>query len=1420
MLDVAVTGGARAGTYDYVGKNTTSNNWTVASSWTNGSDVFPNAPGDIVRPLSHTTARVNLYLNTNITIGGLEWSGSEVLLLPGIPAGKLTNDNLGTPSVWRIAVSNRFYLDPDLILKDDLTLSISNNKGFVSERFDALRIVGQVSGPGKLTLDTPVPLLNTYAIGYEGGAANTYSGGTRLTGHPSGGAIYEPRKYKAFGTGDVEVGPGARLYLRNRGGTLDYVGNSCGLWLESQTMTNRANVHLESGVNETVARLYLDGVQQPAGTYGATGSPAAENLDEFLTGPGILTVTSGPPSPGAIRNLPATGVAWPQATLRGEVLGANASPTFVFVYWGRTDGGRNRAAWENEAFVGEAGVGEFLATIDFGGAPAGDTFFYSCYLTNSLGGKWASATAILGPPVVRNELPVVRTNQVTLRGSLLVTNGQPTSVMVYWGTNDGGTVPANWQNAIPLSGFTAGLFATNIFGLSSNTTCYYRCFASNSVGPAWATNSQSFTTFGPPASGEIVFLVGSDPHYGFTYHVPTCTERAGSTLDNMNLIPGVTLPASVGGGALGMPRGLLIVGDLTEVNSLAQWMAFTNDFGLNGERRLAFPVFEGYGNHEGAVAYEGIKARNPLRTGGANLSISPNGYHYSWDWDFLHVVCLNAFPGNETDPGYLTIDPRASLNFIASDLAANVGGSGRPVVIYHHYGLDANSGLPSWSDRQRTNYFNVLSNYNVIAIFSGHSHLREFTRWRGINTFTDGTMGKFTGNFLAVRVTRTNLTVVERSPTNTWAYAFRTNITVPPPLAVSNGEGATEITYSSARLNGALPQFTAPPTGVSIYWGPTDGGTNVAAWANVASVVPPPASLFSAVVTGLTWDTPYYYRCRVDNGSYYVWAPVSASFQTLPLSTNLFFTTNVALVSTGAVWRYHDAEVDLGSAWRESGYDDSAWSQGAAPLGYGNSRENTVVGAGNAPPTVYYRHAFVTPNTLIPISLAGSLQRDDGTVVYLNGTEIFRDNLPAGAVSYSTPALSAVDDPDESDRFTFVIPENLLLPGTNVLAAEMHQCPGELGQPVQSAINWSFDETGSPWGDRAGANHFVALGTNLVAVTGKFGGGVSNRMSATDYLIAADSPHLSYSAPFTVGGWFSWAWGASESICLQKPGEFKLSYSGTTLNRYRFEVNGSVVQDQTCCTTNGQWRFVVGWYDGTNACIQVDNGPVYTAPAAAPPDTTKALIALKKGYAEGGIAADEVFFSKRVLSASERAALYGNQSIATNAADLFFDLALTGHMTPWPVFRSQPASLVRRAGEDASFLATATSPTPAIFQWVRNDAPLPGATNELLSLGPVSPADVGVYVLVVSNPSGVAVSSPATLSVIAPPRLSGYKRSDSPGFTLEVPPHGVPVIVEVSTNLTEWTTLFSLPALFTPTNVLDTSSPGIPVRFYRLQINP
>lgn len=153
-----------------------------------------------------------------------------------------------------------------------------------------------------------------------------------------------------------------------------------------------------------------------------------------------------------------------------------------------------------------------------------------------------------------------------------------------------------------------------------------------------------------------------------------------------------------------------------------------------------------------------------------------------------------------------------------------------------------------------------------------------------------------------------------------------------------------------------------------------------------------------------------------------------------PPSTEL-----IAVEATG--WMYKDSGTDLGTSWRESGYDDSSWSTGQGQFGYGENDEKTTVSESAS--TVYFRKTF-SANSADFTHLRVLLLRDDGAVVYVNGAEIVRSNMPSGAIVYDTPPVKALGSADEG-RYIVVDVEVPSLTGNNVLAVELHQHPAELG---------------------------------------------------------------------------------------------------------------------------------------------------------------------------------------------------------------------------------------------------------------------------------------------------------------------------------------------------------------------------------------
>jgi hypothetical protein len=163
----------------------------------------------------------------------------------------------------------------------------------------------------------------------------------------------------------------------------------------------------------------------------------------------------------------------------------------------------------------------------------------------------------------------------------------------------------------------------------------------------------------------------------------------------------------------------------------------------------------------------------------------------------------------------------------------------------------------------------------------------------------------------------------------------------------------------------------------------------------------------------------------------------------LTASLSPAFSAEVTLVPAGATWTYLDDGTDQGTAWRATAFVDIGWAGGPAQLGYGDSDEATVVGYGPEPGskyiTTYFRHAFDVADVSQYACLEVRLVRDDGGIVYLNGEEIWRANMPAGTVDYLTLAAGTVGGDDESAfQVLYVYPEDLVT-GTNVLAVEVHQ---------------------------------------------------------------------------------------------------------------------------------------------------------------------------------------------------------------------------------------------------------------------------------------------------------------------------------------------------------------------------------------------
>ena len=284
---------------------------------------------------------------------------------------------------------------------------------------------------------------------------------------------------------------------------------------------------------------------------------------------------------------------------------------------------------------------------------------------------------------------------------------------------------------------------------------------------------------------DITFCMTTDTHYDAIYQ--GIDNEAGNkrVIDRINnMAENLKYPSEFGGGYVQHPRGVACLGDLTNTSRVGDWLGtetcdgWVDDYGLNGgDGRLNYPVFELYGNHdctvsnESDIPKEGIKTRNLIRQ---NVNVSSNGYHYSWDWDDVHFINLNIYPG-----GHGAAED--SFGFAQQDLAAHVGDSGRPAVIFTHYGWKYFSG--EWDELA---FYNMVKDLNIIAIFHGHWHYTEYYKWRGFDVFNQNSSqrmrepgygsGIFESLFVA-RITENKLFVGERDYKPEWINLSEKEIT-------------------------------------------------------------------------------------------------------------------------------------------------------------------------------------------------------------------------------------------------------------------------------------------------------------------------------------------------------------------------------------------------------------------------------------------------------------------------------------------------------------------------------------------------------------------------------------------------------------------------------------------------------------------
>ena len=150
-------------------------------------------------------------------------------------------------------------------------------------------------------------------------------------------------------------------------------------------------------------------------------------------------------------------------------------------------------------------------------------------------------------------------------------------------------------------------------------------------------------------------------------------------------------------------------------------------------------------------------------------------------------------------------------------------------------------------------------------------------------------------------------------------------------------------------------------------------------------------------------------------------------------------------------WKFLDKGEDAPAGWATTDFDDSDWKSGKGPLGYGQLGRITPTtdvefgdDAEKKHLVTFFRKSFdFTLDEGNEISeVKARILSDDGFILYINGKEVARDNMPDGDAKRTTVASETRGDKDEDRYLTFELPADSLIDGKNSIAARVHQANG------------------------------------------------------------------------------------------------------------------------------------------------------------------------------------------------------------------------------------------------------------------------------------------------------------------------------------------------------------------------------------------
>lgn len=175
----------------------------------------------------------------------------------------------------------------------------------------------------------------------------------------------------------------------------------------------------------------------------------------------------------------------------------------------------------------------------------------------------------------------------------------------------------------------------------------------------------------------------------------------------------------------------------------------------------------------------------------------------------------------------------------------------------------------------------------------------------------------------------------------------------------------------------------------------------------------------------------------------------------------------LTLIPRGSDWRFLDngGSPDPASTWKSNVYDPGNFTT----TSFGPDSSDKHI-------TTYFRTTFELTDPETFPAYTANIRVDDGAVVYINGQEAFRENMPAGTVNFNTTSSRGASN-NGTNLAPHTVASDLLVAGTNSIAVEVHQTASTSSDTVLDLeltagattilplnANWRYSDTGTDLG--------------------------------------------------------------------------------------------------------------------------------------------------------------------------------------------------------------------------------------------------------------------------------------------------------------------------------------------------------------------